>query len=230
MSSNDERERTMTLRQADIIERRETKKAGKNTEAELATLKLSEAQLDALIGKDGASTEDLFREADEDREDASKLPTREFVLEASVMSHLSNPMLELPPLEDVGKDETARISEGVLKRTIAASKQADGIEGEGVTRELKTPNALPSRLLSVPLEPLDTHEKNPTPTDARTAPTRPAPREETVRVEFSNAESKPLPNAGLKKTRDRLLFLGIGGLALTLGGLVTVLLFMSFRS
>ena len=183
MSSNDERERTMTLRQADIIERRETKKPGKNTEAELATLKLSEAQLDALIGKDGASTEDLFREVDEDQEGASKLPTREFVLEASIMSHLSNPMLELPPLEDVGKDETARISEGVLRRTIAASKQADGIEGEGVTRELKTPNALPSRLLNVPLEPLATHEKNHTPTDSMAAP-RPAPREETVRVEW----------------------------------------------
>lgn len=229
MSSNDDRERTMTLRQADIIERRETKRPGKNTEAELATLKLSEAQLDALIGKDGASTEDLVREADEDQEDASKLPTREFVLEASVMSHLSNPMLELPPLEDVGKDETARINEGVLKRTIAASKQADGIGGEGATRELKTPNALPSRLLNAPPEPLATRESTPASTDARTAP-RYAPREETVRVEFSNSEATPLLGAGLKKTRERLLFIGIGGLALTLGGLVTVLLFMLFRS
>ena len=174
MSSNDERERTMTLRQADIIERRETKRQGKNTEAELATLKLSEAQLDALIGKDGANMEDLFHEEGEDQEDASKLPTREFVLEASVMSHLSNPMLELSPLEDVSKDETARINEGVLRRTIAASKQADGIEGEGVTRELKTPNALPSRLLNAPSEPLATRENTPAPTDARTAP-RPAP-------------------------------------------------------
>lgn len=226
MSSNDERERTMTLRQADIIERRETKKPGKNTEAELATLKLSEAQLDALIGKDGASTEDLFREADEELEDASKLPTREFVIEASVMSHLSNPMLELPPLEDVGKDETARISEGVLKRTIAASKQEEGIGGEGVTRELETPNALPSRLLNAPPKATTSDQA-----DSSNAPgSRPAPREETVRVEFSNAEAKPLPNSGLKKTRDRLLFIGIGGLALTLGGLLTVLLFMLFRS
>ena len=226
MSSNDERERTMTLRQADIIERRETNRPGKNTEAELATLKLSEAQLDALIGKDGASTEDLFREADEDQEDASKLPTKEFVLEASVMSHLSNPMLELPPLEDVGKDETARINEGVLKRTIAASKQEEGIGGEGATRELKTPNALPSRLLNAPPKATTSDQA-----DFSNAPgSRLAPREETVRVEFSNAESKPLPNAGLKKTRERLLFIGIGGLALTLGGLVTVLLFMLFRS
>lgn len=226
MSNNDDRERTRTLRQADIIERRETKRPGKNTEAELATLKLSEAQLDALIGKDGASAEDLFHE---EQEDASKLPTKEFVLEASIMSHLSNPLLELPPLEDVGKDETARINEGVLKRTIAASRQEEGIGGEGTTRELKTPNALPSRLLNVPPEPLATRENTHAPTDARTAP-RHAPREETVRVEFSNAEAKPLPNAGLKKTRERLLFIGIAGLALTLGGLVTVLLFMLFRS
>lgn len=226
MSSNDDRERTMTLRQADIIERRETKRPGKNTEAELATLKLSEAQLDALIGKDGASTEDLFREADEDQEDASKLPTREFVLEASIMSHLSNPMLELPPLEDVGKDETARINEGVLKRTIAASKQEAGIGGEGATRELKTPNALPSRLLNAPPNATTSDQA-----DSSSAPgSRPTPREETVCVEFSNSEAKPLLGAGLKKTRDRLLFIGIGGLALTLGGLVTVLLFMLFRS
>lgn len=230
MSNNDERERTMTLSQRDIIETRPAPALGLDPEADIATIKLREDELDALIGRDertdGANAHEEH-EQEEDKQGGDVEPTQEFVLEASIMSHLSNPLLELPPPEEVGHHETTRMTEGVLKRTIAAAKQEDGIGGEGATqedvRELKTPNALPSRPLNPPPNALD----EPRPSSAPDS--RPAPREETVRVEFSNAEARPLPNAGLEKTRNHLLYIGIGGLALTLGGLLTVLLFMIFR-
>lgn len=229
MSNNDERERTMTLSQRDIIETRTAPASGLDPEADIATIKLREEQLDALIGRDEKTRAHEDHEPAQNKQDGDEEPTQKFVLEASIMSHLSNPLLELPPPEEVGQHETTRMTEGVLKRTIAAAKQEDGIGGEGATqedvRELKTPNALPSRPLNPPPNASARDEHTPS-----SAPdSRPAPREETVRVEFSNAEARPLPNAGLEKTRNHLLYIGIGGLALTLGGLLTVLLFMIFR-